>query len=57
MAGKHVAVTGAASGLGLAICEGLLEFGAHVTMIDRDGDGLKQKRRGARRPRCRHLAP
>jgi NAD(P)-dependent dehydrogenase (short-subunit alcohol dehydrogenase family) len=42
MAGKHVAVTGAASGLGLAICEGLLEFGAHVTMIDRDGDGLKQ---------------
>ena len=39
---KHVAVTGAASGLRLAICEGLLEFGAYVTMIDRDGDGLKQ---------------
>ena len=42
MVGKHVAVTGAASGLGLAICEGLLEFGAQVTMIDRDGDGLER---------------
>ena len=42
MEGKHVAVTGAASGLGLAICEGLLEFGAHVTMIDRDADGLQR---------------
>ena len=36
---RHVAVTGAASGLGLAICQGLLEFGAHVTAIDLDGDG------------------
>jgi NAD(P)-dependent dehydrogenase (short-subunit alcohol dehydrogenase family) len=42
MEGRHVAVTGAASGLGLAICEGLLEFGAHVTMIDRDGEGLER---------------
>ena len=25
---RHVAVTGAANGLGLAICQGLLEFGA-----------------------------
>ena len=37
---RHVAVTGAASGLGLAICQGLLEFGAHVTAIDLDGDAL-----------------
>jgi NAD(P)-dependent dehydrogenase (short-subunit alcohol dehydrogenase family) len=42
LAGKHVAVTGAASGLGLAICEGVLEFGAQVTMIDRDADGLER---------------
>jgi NAD(P)-dependent dehydrogenase (short-subunit alcohol dehydrogenase family) len=42
MAGKHVAVTGAASGLGLAICEALLEFGAHVTMIDRDEQALER---------------
>ena len=33
---RHVVVTGAASGLGLAMCRGLLEFGAHVTAIDRD---------------------
>jgi NAD(P)-dependent dehydrogenase (short-subunit alcohol dehydrogenase family) len=46
MAGKHVAVTGAASGLGLAICDGLLEFGAHVTMIDRDEGGLERSAAG-----------
>ena len=33
---RHVVVTGAASGLGLAMCRGLLEFGAHLTAIDRD---------------------
>ena len=39
--GRHIAVTGAANGLGLAICQGLLEFGAVVTAIDHDGDALK----------------
>jgi NAD(P)-dependent dehydrogenase (short-subunit alcohol dehydrogenase family) len=39
--GRHIAVTGAANGLGLAICQGLLEFGALVTAIDHDGDALK----------------
>ena len=37
---RHVAVTGAASGLGLAICQGLLEYGAHVTAIDLDHAAL-----------------
>lgn len=41
LAGRHVAVTGAASGLGLAMCQGLLEFGAHVTAIDLDGVALQ----------------
>lgn len=40
MDGRHVAVTGAASGLGLAIAEGLVQCGAVVTMIDRDGAAL-----------------
>ena len=38
---RHIIVTGAASGLGLAICHGLLEFGARVTAIDLDGGGLQ----------------
>jgi len=38
---RHVVVTGAASGLGLAMCHGLLEFGAHVTAIDLDGGVLE----------------
>ena len=38
---RHIAVTGAANGLGLSICQGLLEFGAVVTAIDHDGDALK----------------
>jgi len=38
---RHVAVTGAASGLGLAMCQGLLEFGATLTAIDVDGDALR----------------
>jgi NAD(P)-dependent dehydrogenase (short-subunit alcohol dehydrogenase family) len=37
---RHVVVTGAASGLGLAITEGLLQCGAAVTMLDRDAGEL-----------------
>ncbi|MGY1663636.1 SDR family NAD(P)-dependent oxidoreductase [Geodermatophilus sp. SYSU D00705] len=40
--GKHALVTGAASGLGLAIAEGLLQSGAAVTMLDVDGDELER---------------
>jgi NAD(P)-dependent dehydrogenase (short-subunit alcohol dehydrogenase family) len=40
MADRHVLVTGAASGLGLAMAEGLLQCGAVVTMLDRDATEL-----------------
>jgi NAD(P)-dependent dehydrogenase (short-subunit alcohol dehydrogenase family) len=40
--GEHVLVTGAASGLGLAITEGLLQAGAAVTMLDRDAEELQR---------------
>jgi NAD(P)-dependent dehydrogenase (short-subunit alcohol dehydrogenase family) len=42
MDGKHALVTGAASGLGLAIAEGLLECGATVTMLDVDAEELER---------------
>ncbi len=38
--GKTAAVTGAASGIGLACARGLLAEGARVVLIDRDGDKL-----------------
>ena len=40
MAGRVAMVTGAASGLGLAIAEVLSEAGAHVVLADIDGEGL-----------------
>jgi NAD(P)-dependent dehydrogenase (short-subunit alcohol dehydrogenase family) len=40
MNGQVAMVTGAASGLGLAIAEVLAEAGAHVALADIDGDGL-----------------
>jgi NAD(P)-dependent dehydrogenase (short-subunit alcohol dehydrogenase family) len=40
MADRHVLVTGAASGLGLAMAEGMLQCGAVVTMLDRDAEEL-----------------
>jgi NAD(P)-dependent dehydrogenase (short-subunit alcohol dehydrogenase family) len=40
MTGRHVLVTGAASGLGLAMAEGMLQCGAVVTMLDRDAGEL-----------------
>lgn len=38
--GKVAAVTGAASGIGLACCEALLAAGARVVLIDRDNTAL-----------------
>lgn len=38
--GQIALVTGAASGLGLAMAEVMAENGAHVTMVDMDGEGL-----------------
>ena len=39
--GKVAAVTGAASGIGLASAEAMLAAGARVVMVDRDGAALK----------------
>jgi ribitol 2-dehydrogenase len=40
--GKVAAVTGAASGIGLASAEAMMEAGAQVVMIDRDGAALER---------------
>ena len=40
--GKHAAVTGAASGIGRATAMELAAFGAVLTILDRDKDGLEQ---------------
>lgn len=41
---RHVLVTGAASGIGEAICHRLVECGARVTLVDRDVDRLEAVR-------------
>ena len=46
--GKIAAVTGAASGIGLASTEAMLGAGARVVMIDRDKAALGKVRRKAR---------
>jgi NAD(P)-dependent dehydrogenase (short-subunit alcohol dehydrogenase family) len=43
LAGKHCFVTGAASGLGLAMSEIMAECGATVTMADIDQEGLSRE--------------
>ena len=45
-------MTGAASGLGLAMAEAMAEGGAQVTLADLDADGLGAGRRSARRRRA-----
>ncbi len=42
LAGKNAAVTGSASGIGLASAEAMLAAGATVVFIDRDAEALKQ---------------
>jgi NAD(P)-dependent dehydrogenase (short-subunit alcohol dehydrogenase family) len=43
VSGLRAVVTGAASGLGLAMAEVMAEGGARVTMADLDGDGLERE--------------
>lgn len=50
--GQRVLVTGAASGIGLAIAEAMLEAGAHVTMTDSNAQMLDSE---AGRLRAKHL--
>jgi NAD(P)-dependent dehydrogenase (short-subunit alcohol dehydrogenase family) len=40
LSGRHVVVTGAASGIGLAISAGVLAFGGRLTLIDRESAAL-----------------
>jgi ribitol 2-dehydrogenase len=40
--GRVAAITGAASGIGLACARAMIEAGARVVLIDRDGDRLAQ---------------
>ena len=47
--GKVAAVTGAASGIGLASTEAMLAAGARVVMVDRDEAALTALREQARR--------
>ncbi len=47
--GRVAAITGAASGIGLECARALIEAGAKVVLIDRDGDKLGQV--------CRQLGP
>lgn len=42
LSGKTAAITGAASGIGLAATRALLSAGARVVMIDRNADALEQ---------------
>ena len=51
LAGKVAAVTGAASGIGLASSEAMLALGARVVMVDRDEAALKKLSEQARRGR------
>jgi len=44
IAGKVAIVTGAASGIGLAIAEAMAEGGAKVALLDLDQGGLEQAR-------------
>jgi glucose 1-dehydrogenase len=40
LAGRVCVVTGAGSGIGAAIAAGLVQAGAHVALLDRDGDAV-----------------
>ena len=42
LSGKVAAITGAASGIGLACASSLLEAGARVAVVDRDADALEK---------------
>lgn len=48
LTGKNVVVTGAAQGVGLGIVEELLDQGANVVMLDRDGETLAASAENAR---------
>lgn len=42
LAGRNFVVSGAASGIGLAVAESLVRVGGHVALVDRDGAGAER---------------
>lgn len=50
LSGRHVLVTGAASGLGRAISFGVLAFGARLSIVDRNVDALRATAEGLSAP-------
>ena len=51
--GKVAAITGAASGIGLACAQAMLAAGASVVLIDRAGDRLERSAPNSGRRRIR----
>ena len=56
LAGRSYVVTGAASGIGLAIAEALVRVGAHVALVDRDGAGAERAAQHLRTQGARAIA-
>jgi NAD(P)-dependent dehydrogenase (short-subunit alcohol dehydrogenase family) len=56
LAGRNYVVTGAASGIGLAVAESLVRVGAHVALVDRDGAGAERAAQQLRAQGARAIA-
>jgi glucose 1-dehydrogenase len=56
LAGRNYVVTGAASGIGLAVAESLVRVGAHVALVDRDGAGADRAAHQLRAQGARAIA-
>ena len=56
LAGRNYVVTGAASGIGLAVAESLVRVGAHVALVDRDGAGAERAAQQLRTQGARAIA-
>lgn len=56
LAGRNYVVTGAASGIGLAVAESLVRVGAHVALVDRDGAGAERAAETLRAQGARAIA-
>ena len=56
LAGRNYVVTGAASGIGLAVAEALVRVGAHVALVDRDGAGAERAAQQLRAQGARAIA-
>ena len=52
LAGKRVAITGGASGIGFATASRFVQEGSRVALIDRDGAGLSERASNCPEPKC-----